>query len=476
MNTPTSEHFYRRGLLDKLSDTGADGQPKDAAGQAENHGQKPGFKFGGHFAGIPLDATKMEMERWPYLIPGPAMSPRPTSIERIETVLTERAESLGVEIARGCGVTNILTQDDDNVTIEAGEDRRVFRAKWLVGCDGGRSNVRHSAGFDFPGTEPTFTGYMAECEWDSADIKPGWHYHAERGMYMVRPPSMLYLADFDGGRFDRSRELSKETMQEVLRRLSGVRDVNVTNVGLSSTFTDRCKQATSYRRGRVLLAGDAAHIHSPLGAQGLNLGIGDAMNLGWKLAATIQLEAKTGSADLTLLDTYTTERHPIGAWVLQWQRTQVAAVKPDPWGAATRKITQQMIDTKDGANLFIDRFWGLSLRYDLALDGKQVHDLVGASMPDFEFNDGGRLGTRLTGGKGYVVVFIHDAELETLVKSVYPEGQMQYIYADVKDSLGLDALFVRPDGVVAWARENHGGSPAKSDLEVAEAALRRWAV
>jgi 2-polyprenyl-6-methoxyphenol hydroxylase-like FAD-dependent oxidoreductase len=158
MNTPTSEHFYRRGLLDRLSDTNPDGQPKSAASQAENHDQKPGFKFGGHFAGIPLDATKMEMERWPYLIPGPAMSPRPTSIERIETVLTERAESLGVQIVRGCGVSTVLAEDDHSVAVEAGENNRVFSAKWLVGCDGGRSIVRHSAGFDFPGTEPTFTG------------------------------------------------------------------------------------------------------------------------------------------------------------------------------------------------------------------------------------------------------------------------------------------------------------------------------
>jgi hypothetical protein len=269
MNTPTSEHFYRRGLLDKLCDTGTDGQPKGAAGQAENRGQKPGFKFGDHFAGIPLDATKMETERWPYLIPGPAMSLRPTTIERIETVLTERAESLGVQIVRACGVTRVLEQSGHSVTVEAGEDKRVFRGKWLVGCDGGRSHVRHSAGFDFLSTDPTFTSYMAECDWDSADIKPGWHYHAERGMYIVRPPNMLYLVDFDGGRFDRSQELSKETVQEVLRRLSGVQDVNITKVHLSSTFTDRCKQATTYRCGRVLLAGDAAHIHSPLGAQGL---------------------------------------------------------------------------------------------------------------------------------------------------------------------------------------------------------------
>lgn len=315
---------------------------------------------------------------------------------------------------------------------------------------------------------------MAECEWDSAEIKPGWHYHAERGMHMVRPPNMLYLTDFDGGRFDRSQELSKETVQEVLRRVSGVRDVNVTKVHHSSTFTDRCKQVTNYRRGRVLLAGDAAHIHSPLGAQGLNLGIGDAMNLGWKLAATMQQERSNASTDLTLLDTYTTERHPIGAWVLEWQRTQVAAVRPDPWGAATRKIAQELIETKDGANLFIDRFWGLSLRYDFTADDKPVHDLVGRSMPDFELQDGGRLGTRLVDGRGYMVVFSDDATLKTLVEDA--DDRVQYIYADVKDSLGLEALFVRPDGVVAWARERSDGSADKVDFEGAKIAVKRLTV
>ena len=466
MNTPTSEHFYRRGLLDKLTDSGKDGQPKGAAGQAENRGQKPGFKFGGHFAGIPLDATKMEMNRWPYLIPGPALSPRPTTIERIEQVLTERAESFGVEIVRGRGVTNVLAQDDHSVTVEAGEDKRTFQAKWLVGCDGGRSNVRHSAGFDFPGTEPTFTGYMAECEWESADIKPGWHYHQDRGIYIVRPPNMLYLADFDGGKFDRSQELSKETVQEVLRRLSGVQEVKITNINLSSTFTDRCKQTKDYRRGRVLLAGDAAHIHSPLGAQGLNLGIGDAMNLGWKLAATIQQEANDGKADLALLDSYTTERHPIGEWVLEWQRTQVAAVRPDPWGAATRKITQEMINTTDGANLFIDRFWGLSLKYDLG----SGHGLVGRTMPDFELKSGRQIGTEMGDGKGLLIDFSSERELNGLVEKIGCEERVRYIGAEVKNALGLEALVVRPDGVVSWVAEQD------SEIKEAEAALERWAV
>ena len=464
LNTPSAEAFYRRGLLGKVCDVDAGGQPRGADRDGLLQGQKHGFKFGGHFAGIFLDATKMDMKRWPYLLPGPAMSPRPTSMERIEKVLTERAEDLDVTIIRSMGVTKVIDRNDGAVTVHAGNNDIQFVTKWVVGCDGGRSTVRKSMDFEFLGTEATFTGYVAMCEWESQHLRPGWH-HTEKGMYMVRPPNMLYVVDFDGGAYDRSQEITPNQLEEVACRISGVDDVKIKKIHLASTFTDRCKQATTYRKRRVLLAGDAAHIHSPLGAQGLNLGIGDAMNLGWKLAATFHQEKKTGAADFSLLDTYTAERHPIGAGVLEWQRTQVAAITPSPWGRATQKLIRQLIETNDGANLFIDRFWGLSQKYDLG----DPHPLVGGSVPDFEQDDGLRLGERMDHGIGLVIDFEGDEQLEAVVN----EGPgVYYLTVSVKDQLGLRALYVRPDGVVAWVAEKD----AEPDLKGLKAALEEWSV
>ena len=464
LNTPSAEAFYRRGLLSKLCDVDDEGHPIPADREAERQGQKEGFKFGGHFAGIFLDANKMDMKRWPYLIPGPSMSPRPTSIERIEKVLVERAEDLDVTIIRGMGVSKVVERDDATVMVEAGADNIQFVCKYLVGCDGGRSTVRKAMDFEFVGTEATFTGYIAMCDWESENLRPGWH-HTEKGMYIVRPPNMLYVVDFDGGEYNRSQEITPNQLEEVACRISGVDDLKIKKIHLASTFTDRCKQAASYRKGRVLLAGDAAHSHSPLGAQGFNLGIGDAMNLGWKLAATFHQEKKTGEADFSLLDTYSTERHPIGVGVLEWQRTQVATITPNPWGTAVQKLVRQMIETNDGANLFIDRFWGLSVKYDLG----DPHPLVGGSVPDFEQEDGERLGTRMEDGIGLLIDFEDNDQLEAAIK----DGPgVYYLTVKVKDRLGLRALYVRPDGVVAWVAEKD----AELDLDRFKAALAKWAV
>src|SRR4029077_4689244 len=202
------------------------------------------------------------------------------------------------------------------------------------------------------------------------------------------------MADFDGGKFHR-HELTREHVQEVLRRVSCT-DVTVTAVKLASTSTDRSTQAATYRRGRVLLAGDAAHVHSPLGGQGLNLGLGDAMNLGWKLAATLR-----GDAPVDLLDSYWSERHPVGSQVLDWSRAQVALMRPSRSSRALEAIIRDLIDTRDGATYFADRVWGVSLRYDLGGN----HLLVGRSVPDFELVDGTKLGELMEAGKGLLLDF-----------------------------------------------------------------------
>jgi hypothetical protein len=234
-------------------------------------------------------------------------------------------------------------------------------------------------------------------------------------------------------------------------------DVTLTALNLASTWTDRSKQATTYRKGRVLLAGDAAHIHSPLGGQGLNLGLGDAMNLGWKLAATLRGEAPEG-----LLDSYTAERHPVGARILDWTRAQVALMRPNPHARALEGILRDLIATRDGATYFAERVWGVSVRYDLGAE----HALVGRSCPDFELADGTRLGALLRGGKAVLLDFERQAALAAL-DGLWGD-RVEYVASEAKDRLGLCALLVRPDGFVAWA------SDATANVEDVKRAAAKW--
>lgn len=463
LNTISVEALYRRGMLEKLFDN-----PERRAWSAQ---KKPGFQFGGHFAGMAVNANLLELERWKYVIAGPGLTPCPTTIERLEVILSERAESLGVTITRGRGVTKIVSQDEDGVTVEAG-DAHTFRGRWLVGCDGGRSVVRKAAGFDFVGTEAKFTGYATQCEFENAEkLKQGFNY-SQTGMYVRAWADALHLMDFDGATFDRTQEITKEHLQEAVRRVTGIPDIVVKKIHLASSFTDRSKQTTTYRKGRILLAGDAAHIHSPIGAQGLNLGIGDAMNLGWKLAATVRQELVSGDAqaDLTLLDSYEAERHPIGAAILDWTRAQVSTMEPNPFGGAIRELVSDLIGTTDGTNMLIERLWGFSQRYDLGDGSADIHPLVGRSMPDFELQDGSRLGSKLEKGCGLLIDFEDDCTLKGLLTGPSYAGKVEYNATDVKDTRDLRALLVRPDGVVGWATEK-GQCP---DMDLLKAALDRW--
>jgi len=448
LSAPTIEAFHRRGLLDEIAAQRAgDGAP--AAAHWTQQARRPG----GHFAGIPFFHDRIDPSAWPYRLPGPAGTSMAVEMERIESVLAARAGAMGVEIRRGLGVEDIDPSDED-VTIRAGGRR--FRGRWLVGCDGGRSTVRKVGGFEFAGTDPEFTGYSVEVEMADPDrLRPGRHY-TPAGMYTYAPPGTIAMVDFDAGAFHRTRPVTLEHLKAVLRRVSGT-DVVVTALRLATTWTDRACQATAYRKGRVLLAGDAAHIHSPLGGQGLNLGLGDAMNLGWKLAATIRGDAPPG-----LLESYGAERHPVGAQVLDWSRAQVALMRPSRSSRALEAIIRDLIDTRDGATYFAGRVWGVSLRYDLG----GGHPLVGRSAPDFELVDGTRLADRLRTGRGLFLDFDGHAPLQALAGRW--DGRIAYVAGDAKDRLGLSAVLLRPDGVVAWA----GGTTL--DLGDAARAASRW--
>ncbi|WP_027144250.1 FAD-dependent monooxygenase [Mesorhizobium sp. WSM3626] len=449
LSAPTIESFHRRGLLGDIA------APQQAGGEvaAAAHWMQQARRPGGHFAGIQFYLDTVDTSKWPYRLPDAAGTHIVSDMEALETVLAARASAMGAEIRRGLGVEG-FDQSDEDVTIRAGGE--LFRARWLVGCDGGRSTVRKLGGFAFVGTDPEFTGYSVEVDLADPDkLTPGRHYTAT-GMYTYARPGTIAMVEFDGGAFHRTQPITPDHVQAVLRRVSDT-DVTLTALRLATTWTDRAYQATAYRNGRVLLAGDAAHIHSPLGGQGLNLGLGDAMNLGWKLAATVRGDAPAG-----LLDSYFDERHPIGADVLDWSRAQVALMRPSRSSRALAAIIRDLIATRDSATYFAERVWGVCLRYDLG----GAHPLVGRSAPDFELADGTRLGELLRNGQGLLLDFDGRAPLQALASRW--SGRITYVAGNARERLGLSALLVRPDGFVAWATD------ADPDREGVAKAASRW--
>ena len=275
-------------------------------------------------------------------------------------------------------------------------------------------------------------------------------------MYLQSQPGYLLLQDFDSGTFHSSeRPITREHVQEVLRRISDT-DVTINTLHTATTWTDRARQATAYRSKRVLLAGDAAHIHSPLGGQGLNLGLGDAMNLGWKLAATIH-----GNAPEGLLDSYHAERYPLGEQVLDWSRAQVAIMKPTPEARALNAIIRDLMNTRDGATYFAGRVRGIFTHYSLS----GSHPLTGHSVPNFEFEDGTNVGALMHDGHGLLLDFNNNASLRALATEC---SQLKYISATTVNSLGMTAALIRPDGIIACAADN------TPDYNEFQKAVARW--
>lgn len=455
LNIPSVEAFHRRGLLDEVRLAALDWDAEDAP-HAKTGEPEAAKRNAGHFAGIPVEVCRDDAPAPQYATHGPSSTTGIISLEDLESLLGRRAMSLGVQIRRDCEVTAVR-QDDHGVAVLAASE--VHRADWLVGCDGARSIVRKRAGFDFEGTEPQFTGYLASVEMaDPEKLLPGFNI-TPHGLYAVGPgPGRITVMDFDGGTFNRSQDITIAHLQTVLRRVSET-DVTLSRIHFASTYTDRARQATTYRRGRILLAGDAAHIHSPLGAQGLNTGLIDALNLGWKLAATIQ-----GSAPAGLLDTYTAERHPAGAWALEWTRAQVAILRPDPWSRAIGAVIRDLIATRDGAAYFAAKVDGSQRRHDLP--GR--HPLVGHSAPDLVLSDGSRLAAFMRGGSALLVT-LHDEPALRSMDEEYP-GRLTIVHGNGVDAMGLAALFIRPDGIVAWARDQDEPFEQAALLE----SMHRW--
>ncbi|MBP5939942.1 FAD-dependent monooxygenase [Streptomyces acidiscabies] len=475
VNSPSAVALYRRGFHPTLAGI----QERAMAGFqrfSEERGEDlvPPPRFAGHFAGIPLDAAFLDPDDPAWADTGRAEEIGLIPQAELERVLAARARELGVEVRRGVeltgfeeggadggGVSVRLTEPhaDTDASISTG-DTRTVRAGWLVGCDGGRSTVRKLAGFDFPGTPPEITGYQAVADMTGTEaLATGWNTTAT-GTYAHGPlPGRILTVEFDGPPADRTTPVTAAELQAGVRRVTGV-EVTVEKVRTATRFTDNCRQASDYRKGRVLLAGDAAHVHSPFGGQGLNLGIGDAVNLGWKLAAVVR-----GWAPPTLLDSYTAERHPIGAWVLDWTRAQIALMRPESHARALREVFTDLTRTVDGTTYLVKKISGVWQRYALPGD----HPLVGASAPDLELSDSTRLADHLHTARGLLLDLADDPKLRARAEDY--GDRLTILTATCADRPGLAALLVRPDGFTAWAADTE---PAGAGGEPLEAALERW--
>src|SRR5213083_595596 len=375
----------------------------------------------------------------------------------IERILAEWVAELGVPIHRERDVTG-FTQDDTGVDVEVSGGRSL-RAEYLVGCDGGRSLIRKAAGIEFPGWDPTTSSLIAEVELAE---EPEWGIHTDdigvhsfgRLEYEIRDGEVVYM-DRGPVRVMVTEEHVGPTTEPTLRDLSEAliavwgTDYGVHSPIWISRFTDMARQAAAYRDRRVLLAGDAAHVHNPVGGQGLNLGVQDAVNLGWKLAQVVN----QASPD-TLLDTYHAERHPVAARVLRNTIAQVALFRQDERTKALRDTIAELLSMDEPRRRFAAMMSGLDIHYDLG----EGHPLLGRRMPDLD----------LVTANGPLRVFtlLHDArpvflELgERGASDLTPwADRVRLVEATYDGPWELPALgavtapaavLIRPDGYVAW--------------------------
>jgi 2-polyprenyl-6-methoxyphenol hydroxylase-like FAD-dependent oxidoreductase len=375
----------------------------------------------------------------------------------IERILAGWVDELAVPIYRGRGVTD-FAQDGSGIDVEL-SDGPALRAEYLVGCDGGRSLIRKISGIEFPGWDPTTSSLIAEVEMAE---EPEWGIrHDALGVhslgrleYEVRDGEVVYM---DGGPVrvmvteGHAGPASEPTLHDLSEALIAVygTDYGIHSPTWISRFTDMTRQAAAYRDRRVLLAGDAAHVHAPDGGQGLNIGVQDAVNLGWKLAQVVK-----GVSRDSLLDTYHAERHPVAARVLRNTMALVALRRPDERTKALRDTIAELLSMDEPRRRFAAMMSGLDIHYDLG----EGHPLLGRRTPDLD----------LITAHGPLRVFslLHDAR-PVLLNLGQPGGlditpwadRVQLIHAQYVGTWELPllgevtapaAVLIRPDGYVAW--------------------------
>ncbi|MGW5666781.1 rifampin monooxygenase [Micromonospora sp. NPDC003776] len=358
----------------------------------------------------------------------------------IERLLNEHAIEVGTEIRRGAQLVG-LSQDEDGVTAELA-DGTSLRSRWLVGCDGGRSTVRKLLGVGFPG-EPsrveTLLGEMevgvppemvaaVVAEVRKTQLRFGLGPLGE-GVYRVVVPA-------EGLAEDRSVPPTLEEFKRQLRGIAGT-DFGVHSPRWLSRFGDATRLADRYRVGRVLLAGDAAHIHPPTGGQGLNLGLQDAFNLGWKLAGEV-----AGWAPEGLLDSYQTERHRVAADVLDNSRAQMQLLSTEPGARSVRRLLSELMDFEEVNRYLIEKITAIGVRYDVG----EGHELLGRRMRDVRLKRG-RLYELMHGGRGLLLD-------QTGRLSVTGWADRVDHVVDVSEALDVPAVLLRPDGHVAWVGDD----------------------
>jgi 2-polyprenyl-6-methoxyphenol hydroxylase-like FAD-dependent oxidoreductase len=429
LHSRTIEAFDQRGIADRFLSRG---QAAQVAG----------------FAGVPLDISDFPT-RHNY---GLALWQN-----HIERILAEWVGELAVTIHRGLEVSG-FAQDGAGVDV-ALSDGQSLRADYLVGCDGGRSLIRKAAGIGFPGWDPTTSSLIAQVEM-AEEPELGIRRDA-RGThalgkveYEIRDGEVVYQKGGWVGVMLTEEHVgatAEPTLDDLRKRLIAVygTDYGVHSPTWISRFTDTTRQAASYREGRVLLAGDAAHVHSPVGGQGLNTGVQDAVNLGWKLAQVVH-----GTSPESLLDTYHAERHPVAARVLRDTMAQVALGRTDERTEAVRDTMAELLGMDEPRKRFAAIMSGLDIRYDLG----EGHPLLGRRVPDLDL--------LTSGGPLRVFTLLHDAR-PVLLNLGEPGGfditpwadRVQLVDAEYAGDWELPvlgqvaapaAVLIRPDGYVAW--------------------------
>ena len=433
LHSRTIEMLDQRGVADRFL---VEGQPYPAVG----------------YAYIGLDISDFPT-RHNYLL---GISQRD-----FERILAGWIEELGVPMIRACDVVG-FTQDDAGVDVALSDDS-TLRAQYLVGCDGGRSLVRKTAGIDFPGFDPSTSFVIAEVE--MADDPPLGIRPEGGGIGPANPGGGdRYGVAVREEHTDHAADATMQDLRDALVAAYGT-DFGASSPTWISRFTDMTRQAETYRSGRVLLAGDASHVHAPLGGQGLNVGVQDAVNLGWKLAQVVN-----GTSPESLLDTYHAERHPVGARVQQNTMAQTALNNPDDRHRALHATMTELLGMDEPRRRIAGMIAGLDVHYDLG----EGHPLLGRRMPDLDL--------QTIDGPTRAFALLHEARpvLLSLTGSdgfdVTPwAGRVRFVDASydgvweipiVGEIAGPPAVLIRPDGHVAWV-----GDLADPELP---RALERW--